>query len=467
MPVQPFSFPTNTKNRTNMKRSLAFLLLVLSLTVTAQNPYFPKVLGMKERAIVTDQWLEERAKSVLPELMSRTGIDMWLIIAREYNEDPVIRTMLPSTWQSARRTTMLVIYDPGNGSDLELYAMARYDVGTLFKKNWNKEEQPDQWKALAELIEEKDPKVIGINKSDNFGHADGLSSTHYDLLTKYLSDKYTKRLQSAENLAIGWLETRTESEMIVYQNIVRIAHQIIAEGFSEKVIQPGITTTNDVVWWYRERIREMGFTAWFHPTVSIQRKNPESTEHLRSFSSRPEVELILPGDLLHVDLGITYLRLNTDTQQHAYILKPGETSPPKYLVDAFAKGNRVQDILTDNFKTDRTGNEILSATLEGCKKENLKATIYTHPIGYHGHGAGPTIGLWDQQGGVPGKGDYPLYPNTAYSIELNNAIYIEEWEKEIRIMLEEEAYFDGETVRYIDGRQVEIMTIPRTLHPNK
>tara|TARA_B100001245_G_scaffold232504_1_gene214752 strand:- start:623 stop:1480 length:858 start_codon:yes stop_codon:yes gene_type:complete len=281
-----------------------------------------------------------------------------------------------------------------------------------------------------------------------------------------LPSSFQKRVVSAENLAIGWLETRTPSEMMVYQNIVRMAHQIIAEGFSEQVIQPGITTTDDVVWWYRDRIRELGFTAWFHPSVSIQRKDPESFEHLRAFSDRPEEQIIIPGDLLHVDFGITYLRLNTDTQQHAYILKPGETKAPAYLEKAFAAGNQLQDVFTANFKTGLSGNEVLAKSLADAKKVGLKPTIYTHPIGYHGHAAGPTIGLWDQQGGVPGAGDYPLYPNTAYSIELNNAMFIKEWDKEIRIMLEEDAFFDGESVQYIDGRQTELMLIPRPLAPN-
>ena len=419
---------------------------------------------MRERAAVIDQWLEEKVKTVLPELMERSEIDMWIIIAREYNEDPVIKTLLPATWQSARRTTILVAYNPENGP-VETFGMSRYNTGDLFKTVWNKEEQPDQWKALAEIIEEKDPKRIGINKSSTFGLADGISSTNYDQLMEVLPKKYQSRVVGAENLAIGWLETRTEREMMVYQNIVRMAHQIIAEGFSEKVIQPGVTTTDDVVWWYRERIRELGFTAWFHPTVSLQRF--ESSEHLRSFSERPGERTILQGDLLHVDLGITYLRLNTDTQQHAYVLKPGEKAAPSYLVEVFEKCNRVQDILTSNFKEGRSGNEILKATLDQCKEENLKGVIYTHPIGYHGHGAGPTIGLWDQQGGVPGKGDYPLYKNTAYSIELNTGFTLEEWGKDIRIMLEEEAFFDGENVRYIDGRQTQLMTIPRALFPNE
>ncbi|MEL7146307.1 MAG: M24 family metallopeptidase [Bacteroidota bacterium] len=448
-------------------RAIIWLLLGLSLPTFAQNTYFPKTLDMRARAEVIDGWLEERAQTVLPALMERTGIDMWVIIAREYNEDPVIKTMLPATWQSARRTTMLLIYNPGDGKPLETMAMARYDVGKLFKKVWDKEKQPDQWKALAALIESKNPRRIGINKSATFALADGISSYHHDQLMASLSPKLQKRVVSAENLAVGWLETRTPSEMVVYQNIVRMAHQIIAEGFSEKVIQPGVSTTDDVVWWYRDRIRALGFTAWFHPSVSIQRKDPESFEHLRAFSSRPESQVIMPGDLLHVDFGITYLRLNTDTQQHAYVLRAGEKEPPPFLRKAFMDGNKLQDIFTDNFKTGRSGNDILKKTLEEAKAAGLKPVIYTHPIGYHGHAAGPTIGLWDQQGGVPGAGDYPLYPNTAYSIELNNGVFLKEWNKEIRIMLEEDAFFNGDKVQYIDGRQTSLMTIPRVLIPNE
>ncbi len=450
-----------------MKKVLIATLVLVSFNTVAQNPYTPKILSMQERAEVTDRWLKERVETVLPTIMRRSGIDMWVIIAREYNEDPVIKTLLPATWQSARRTTMLIAYDPGEGKPLETFGMSRYNTGELFKTVWNKEQQPDQWQALAEMIVDKNPKKIGINKSETFALADGISSTHYEKLISVLPKTYQSRVVGAEDIAIGWLETRTESEMLVYQNIVRIAHQIIAEGFSEKVIQPGITTTNDVVWWYRDRIRELGFTAWFHPSVSIQRKDPESFDHLRSFSERPEQQVIYPGDLLHVDFGITYLRLNTDTQQHAYVLKSGEREVPGFLKEAFKKGNRVQDILTSNFKEGRSGNEILKATLDQCKAEDLKGVIYTHPIGFHGHAAGPTIGLWDQQGGVPGKGDYPLYKNTAHSIELNAGVFLPEWDKEIRIMLEEDAFFDGENVRYIDGRQTEIMTIPRLLYPNE
>ena len=452
-----------------MKRLFALFIFTFALSTfaAAQNPYVPNILPMRERAKVIDQLLKDRVETVLPMLMRRSGIDMWVIISREYNEDPVLKTFLPSTWQSARRTTILVVFDPGEGKKLETYAMARYAVGEIFKKAWDKKKQPDQWKALADMIVAKDPKKIGVDRSETFALSDGISSTHYDQLVSSLPDDLKGRVVSAENLAIGWLETRTESEMAIYPNIVRIAKQIIAEGLSEKVIQPGVTTTDDVVWWYRDRIRELKLTTWFHPSVSVQRKDSAKFDHLKAFSEGEEDQVILPGDLIHVDFGITYLRLNTDTQQHAYVLLPGETEPPAFLREALKKANRVQDILTGNFRTGRTGNQILAASLAQCATESIKCSIYTHPIGFHGHAAGTTIGLWDQQGGVPFAGDYPMYPMTAHSIELNAASFIKEWGKEIRIMLEEDAFFDGESVRYIDGRQTELFVIPRPLPPNK
>lgn len=437
-----------------------FIFSYFLLELTAQS-YMPYILPMRARAEVKDQWLEDRIKTVLPELMRREQIDMWVIIAREYNEDPVVKTMLPATWLSARRRTILVIYNPGEDKALETLAIARYDVGTQFKKAWDKEKEPNQWKRLAEVISEQNPQKIAINMSEHFALADGLTASEYEGLKSALPEKFVKRLIGGERLSVGWLETRTPAEMVVYQQICRIAHIIIAEGFSEKVIQPGITTTDDVVWWYRERIRELKLTAWFHPSVAVQRADPASNEEERSFSSRPDAAIIQQGDLLHVDFGITYLGLNTDTQQHAYVLKPGEKDAPDFLKQAFKTGNRLQDLLTTSYKTGRTGNEILAMAREKAIAEGIKPSIYTHPIGYHGHGAGPTIGLWDQQGGVPVKGDYPLFPNTAYSIELNATVEIPEWNKSIRIMLEEDAFFDGEKVRYIDERQTSLLLIPR------
>jgi len=417
------------------------------------------ILSEREQSRVVDEVLEERFNTLLPDLMQRTQIDLWIVMSREYNEDPVLKTMLPATWLSARRTTMLVFYYNSVSKQVEKFAIARYNVGKSIPAAWDMTKFPDQWDALIDLIRQKNPKRIGLNMSTDFGHADGLDHTHYDLLLQKLPVNLKSKVVSATPIAVGWLETRTEREMQIFQKLVSITHQIIADGFSSEVITPGVTTTDDLVWWFRQRVTSLGLTTWFHPTVSVQRADTVNFEHLRSFSNRPENEVIRPGDLLHVDFGITYLRLNTDIQQHAYVLQPGETDAPSYLKKAFATSNRLQDILTGNFKTGRTGNEILKATREQAIKENIKPSIYTHPLGLHGHAAGPTIGLWDKQEGVPGSGDYPVYPHTAYSIELNSATYIPEWRKEIRIMLEEDGYFDGQTFRYIAGRQEKLRLI--------
>lgn len=429
-----------------------FLMLFVAITQIGSS----QVLSEREQSRVVDEILQERFNTVLPMLMNRTGIDMWVIISREYNEDPVLKTMLPSTWLSARRTTMLVFFNDSKTKQIEKLAIARYNVGESIKASWDMKKFPDQWDALLDIIKTRNPKKIAINTSKHFGHADGLDHTHYSMLMEKLGKELVGRVVSAEPLAVGWMETRTEREMQIYNQLVRISHEIIQEGFSDKVVTPGITTTDDLVWWFRQKVTNLGLTTWFHPSVSIQRSDSLSFDHLRSFSDRPKDDIVRPGDLLHVDFGITYLRLNTDVQQHAYVLLPGETDAPSSIKKALANANRLQDILTSNYKTGRTGNEILLSSLSQAKAEGIVPSIYTHPLGFNGHAAGPTIGMWDMQEGVPGSGDYKLYPNTAYSIELNASTEIPEWKKSIRIMLEEDGFYDGKEFRFIQGRQKEL-----------
>ena len=441
-----------------MQRILFVLLVVVGSILNAQ-----VILPENERAKLIDELLEERLDSLLPVLMDRNGIDMWILISREYNEDPVLKTFLPATWLSARRRTILLFYRDKAANRTDKLAVARYNIGKSITSAWNKETQPDQWQRLIDLIAERNPQKIGLNFSEDHNIADGLDKTDYDAFMAYLPKKYHNRVVSAENLAVSWIETRTAREMDLYATLSRITHNIIAEAFSDAVIMPGKTTTTEVEWWFRQKVTEMGLNTWFHPTVDIQRSAATLKGHLYSFSDRPDQQVILPGDLLHCDFGITYLRMNTDCQQLAYVLRPGETEAPEYLKLALAAGNQVQDFLTTNMQPGRTGNDILANALEAGRAAGLRPAIYTHPLGTYGHSAGTTIGMWDAQQGVSGADgtSYALHPSTLYAIELNTTVHLPEWQTDIRVMLEEPGYLGPDGFYYPDPRQTELHLIPR------
>ena len=434
-----------------MKIINLILFLLVTVQINAQD-----ILSLKERARVIEEIQKDRFDNLLPKLMEETGIDMWVIITREYNEDPIIKTLLPPTWLNARRRTILAFYYDKDEKNLEKVAIARYSFGKNIPSIWNKDEEPDQMKALVKFIEEKNPIKIGLNYSDHFALADGIVKTDYELLLDNMSNSLSKKVVSAEELAVRWIETRTEKEMIIYDQLVEITHGIINEAFSTKVITPGVTTTNDVVWWMREKVKKLGLKTWFHPTIDVQRNE---VSDLYAFDGESKFDIILPGDLIHCDFGISYLTLNTDCQELAYVLKPDETEAPDYLVKALDEGNRVQDIFTDLFEHKKTGNQILKEALEQGRNEGFRPQIYTHPLGTFGHSAGTTLGMWDSQGGVPFTGDFPMNYNTVYAIELNTKVFIEEWNKDIRVMLEEAGVFEEKGFRYVNGRQTELILV--------
>jgi hypothetical protein len=415
--------------------------------MTSIRAYEQKILPLRQQADVTNRWLSERLDNLLPALMSREGIDLWLIVCREYNEDPVIMTMLPAPAMTARRRTILAFSRKADGT-VSRFSIDRYGHGDCYLGLWNPATE-SQMDCLARIVRELDPATIGLNFSSLDAFGDGLTYTEAERIHSALGETYAARVVSAEKLAIGWLETRIPAELAAYPALVEIGHALIAEAFSSKVIHPGITTTDDVVWWMRQRIHDMGLQAWFQPDCEIQA--PGQTAQ---FLHDPDRKLILPGDLLWCDVGFHYLGLATDQQQHAYVLRQGEHDAPKGLRAALTEANRLQDIHMEQMAVGRTGNDVLRATLEKARNEGIQAQVYSHPLGYHGHAAGPTIGLWDQQGGVPGKGDYPIYDNTCYSIELNIRKAIPEWDDlEVRIALEEDAVMVDGMCRWLHNRQ--------------
>ena len=433
--------------------SLAVLLALASAAPAAQSIRFPdpveRVLTHREQDPIVKGWIQTRFDTVLPMLMERTGIDMWIIVSREYNDDPVFRSMAPLTTFSSRRRTILVFYNPGGGKPVERVSIGRFNYDGLFTVVATHNDE--QYEGLRTFVEERNPKVIGINESNAWNHADGITANEKRRLMEALGPTLGARVTSAEALAVGWLEHKIPDELAGYRHIMQAAHMVIREAFSNTVITPGTTTTQDVVWWMRQRVVELGLGKWFQPSVSIWRQGQTSTIQ----------GVIERGDMLHTDFGIVYLGLSTDTQHNAYVLKAGEADAPQGLKDGLAAANRVQDLTMMYAKVGRTGNQALADALAHARKEGLVPSIYCHAIGYHGHAAGPPIGMTDYQDGVPVRGDYPFYPNTWHSIELNVTFPVPEWGGQpVRFALEEDAAIlpDG-TWDWINGRQTEFYLI--------
>ncbi|MFK7802268.1 MAG: M24 family metallopeptidase [Anaerolineae bacterium] len=414
--------------------------------------YPHEILPLRDQARIRNQWLHKRFEHILPAIMNRENIDLWIIICREYNEDPVIMSLLPEPSMSARRRTILAFSRNVDGS-VDRFSLDRYGYGEFYRPAWNPEQQPSQYTALADLVEELNPKSIGINFSSVFAFSDGLSHTEYSSLVGALTPERMANVFSAERLVVGWLESRLPEEIEVYPALCAAGHDIIRRAFSREVITPGETTTDDVVWWMRQAMHDFGVKSWFQPSIEIQAPG-------QSYAVVGKRKLILPGDLLHCDMGFHYLGLATDQQQHAYVLKEGETDAPAGLKQALLHGNQVQDVHMAEMKLGQSGNQVLAATRNGAIEKGLKPQVYSHPLGYHGHAAGATIGLWDQQGGVPGNGDYPVQDNTVWSIELNAKTAVPEWDgQEVRIALEEDAVVENGICRWLDGRQEEFHLI--------
>jgi hypothetical protein len=442
-----------------MKRTL-LAVTVLSVAATLVTPAAParaqeRPLGtLREQASIQQGWLQLRLERVLPRLMREHGVDMWIIPMREYNEDPVFVGLVSPTTFAARRRTIYIFCDRGPEEGVERIAIGGNSQGGLYRvvrdpnaasgaaagqERRAEPFGPDQWNLLPPVVEACDPETIAVNTSHTFAFSDGLSAGEWEQMNAAIPEPYRDRVVRRERLALDYISERLPEMLPTFIEMTKIAHEIIATAFSNKVITPGITRTEDVRWWMRQRLNDLGLDTWFHASVEVQRRGGVE-------SSNP---VIMHGDVLHCDFGVTALGLNTDTQHMGYVLRPGETDAPEGLRQALYAGNQLQDIVLEEMGPGRTGNEVLRRALTRMRDAGIDGTVYSHPVGDHGHGAGALIGLWDRQEGVPGRGDVPLRPDTWWSIELQATSPVPEWDDQrVRMALEEDAYIDADGSRH-------------------
>jgi len=444
-------------------RILCSATLVISICSISSPASFVETPGplpsLREQAEIQQNWLKLRLERVLPRLMRKHHVAMWLVICREYNEDPVFFSLVSPTVFAARRRTMYVFFDRGEDKGVERLALGGGSNGGLYNVYRDPEVEgreiygEGQWTLLKKLIEERKPSTIAINVSHTHAFSDGLSAGELEKLQSTLGPEYWKRIVRSENLPLEYIETRLPEMLPIYRQMMGTVHSLISRAFSNEVVNPGKTTDQDVVWWLRQQVNNLGLGTWFHPSVRVQ-KSSKSGVNLLAEDAPTVIER---GDVLHVDFGITAMRLNTDTQHMGYVLRQGETEVPAGIKRALANANRLQDLLMDRMKPGRSGNEVLADTLAAMKSEGINGSIYTHPIGDHGHGAGPLIGLWDRQQGVPGRGDVSLLPGTWFSIELSATTPVREWGgKELWIGQEEDAVIDESgRISWVLKRQTE------------
>jgi hypothetical protein len=452
-----------------MKRTPRFpIAITIAIAIAIESVPAPlqaqeRPLGtLREQAQIQQGWLELRLERVLPRLMREHEVDMWIIPMREYNEDPVFVGLVSPTTFAARRRTIYAFCDRGPEEGIDRIAIGGNSQGGLYRvvRDPNAatgaaagQERPaepfgpDQWMLLPPVVEECDPETIAINISHTFAFSDGLSAGEWEQMEAALPEKYKPRVVRSEELALDYIGERLPEMLPVYTEMMKVVYEIIETAFSNEVITPGMTRTQDVRWWMRQRVNDLGLGTWFQPSVEVQRQGVQMGD-----SANP---VILHGDVLHCDFGITALGLNTDTQHMGYVLKPGESAPPDGLLNALTVGNRLQDIVIQEMVPGRTGNEVLSHALQRMRDEGIDGTVYSHPVGDNGHGAGPLIGLWDRQEGVPGRGDTPIKPDTWFSIELQATTPVPEWsDQPVRMALEEDAYVDTQGNRHwVLGRQ--------------
>jgi Xaa-Pro aminopeptidase len=431
------------------------LLIVLPGILPAQASVPARPFGtLREQADTQQRWLASRMSTVLPAVMRKYNVDMWVIPMREYNEDPVFASIVSPTTFAARRRTIYVF--SMRGDSVERIALGGSSQGGVYtavrstqaaagpagsrgERNaelWGDE----QWQALKKVIEERNPRNIAVNVSRVFAFSDGLSAGEMEGMRDALGEKWTSRFVRHDGLALDLIATRLPEEAAFYRKMQELVWAIIDTAFSNVVITPGVTTTEDVMWWMRQKVNDLGLGSWFQPSVEVQRRGVTEAE----LGANPVIQR---GDVLHCDFGFVALRLNTDTQHMGYVLRDGETAAPAGLVAALSRGNRLQDIVMSEIKPGRTGNDVLRSSLARMRAERIDGTVYTHPIGMNGHGAGPLIGLWDYQSGVPGRGDAKIVPGMWFSIELQATSPVAEWNGQpVRMALEEDMTIDARGV---------------------
>ncbi len=437
---------------------IAFLVLVSSSFPQNRSnettPPLPKLLSQREQADVREAWLRKRLGSLLLPMMKKHGVEMWIVVNEEFHNDPVTPHIVPPIPIVGRRDLFVFI---DRSERIERVAVVRYAEERL--KNHYTMLLPGRDKfneTIRKLVDERNPKTIALNIGGTRGQQSGLTYDGYKFLAEALGADNEKKFVSAANLLIEFFDTRLPEELEHYRTAVLATDVITRRAFSNEVITPGKTTAGDVRWWMIQQLNNLGVDTWFQPDLRVQRQAVQTGTTSQFLSTADENVILERGDLIHIDFGLNYMGLSTDWQKHGYILKAGEKDAPAGLKAALKNTNRLQDIMFSIARAGMTGTEVYEVTMAVCKKLDIDAMIYSHPLGTHGHGLGPSI---DFRGNI-GGGANKILPGSYMSIELNTSTTVPEWNNQkVTIMAEDDAYMTETGYKFFRPRQTEFYLI--------
>jgi len=418
------------------------LVLLLFVCLTVQS--FGQEAFRRWRKM--NQIRNDKFDLILPEVMRENDIDMWIIMNREGNFDPLYPDMGEGY---VGKTGYYVFTDKGNGR-IERAALGI--SGYLLEEG----DAYDHFGAEIELkqyVTCRNPQRIGLNISQDIGGADGLSHSGYLELAEILGEEYEKRFVSAEKLASDFRSRRVASEIAVFAEACDIAYQITEKALSNEIITPGITTLEDVAWWMKEQLFERNLGSSFGmPSVYVT--------GAPGIIATSNDRIIQRGDIIMIDWGVGLMNMYTDMKRMAYVLQEGETTVPAGIQNAFEQAVKVREIIKQTIQPGVTAKEAETAVYEALikagfnkmkgfnqfsEKDKTDVIIGCHSVGNWGHGIGPSIAFFN-----PKRLEFTIQPSNLLSIELFAYTKLPEWGgKKLRVPLEDDAIVTERGVEWL------------------
>lgn len=331
----------------------------------------------------------ERINTLLPQAMEAAGVDAWLVICRENDNDPMADHI---GGENAGGTAVFMFYFDEDGfhsiafsPEGEATALDELDI---HDKVVAVERGYSTLGQAAEFIQFKDFDQIAINTSTQNKLADGLSHSQYLALTAAVGAQEAAKFVSSENVIYEWLSVKTPAEVEIMRKAAELTAAWQLEAY--EIIEPGVTTDAEVAAFLDAKMEEYGVGEAWNPT-----QNPNVNSGPDRGHSHATDKVIMPGDVIQTDFGIKlYDRWVSDIQRFAYVLKPGETEAPEDIQYYWESGRDGGFAAFDAMKPGVRGEDVDAAQRVLMQENGSEYVMWStgHPVGYVAHDAGPNLG---------------------------------------------------------------------------